>query len=93
MIAGGTGDLHRGTISEGSSGCFGRDDAASGGEAFQHIARQRGEDGVVFDATRLPAAITDPAPEAGCVCFDDRALARRGPEGAAQAAAYGQAGI
>jgi transposase len=35
---------------------LGRDEPASGSEAFQHIARQRGQDAVVFDAARLSAA-------------------------------------
>ena len=67
MSAGGTGDLYRGTLSEGSPGCFRGDNVASGSEAFQHIARQRVQDGGLFDTARLSAAITDPASEAGGV--------------------------
>ena len=43
--------------------------------------------------TWLSAAITDTAAEAGCFRFDHRALAGGRPQGAAQAAPYGQAGV
>ena len=50
------------TLSEGPSGLLGRDDAAPGGEAFQHIARQRGQDDVVFDTAGLPGVGTGTVP-------------------------------
>lgn len=50
---GGPGDLPRGTLSEGVTGSLGRDEPASACKAFQHISRQRFQDGVVFDTARL----------------------------------------
>ncbi len=52
------------------------DDEATGCEALQHISRQRCQDGGLFDITRLSAAVTDPASEAGRIRFDDRPVAR-----------------